>query len=137
MQQSTLTIEDGQVPTPAAHLFSPLSRNGMDATWVDRSGGITVGYPTLTTRVTLPSAKSKLHKVRVKLMVPVLEVVSGTTYNGIVPAASKAFDLGFDGVFFLHERSVLANRRDLLAYVRNIFADMLLVDLVEGQETVT
>lgn len=134
-QFTALTINDGQA-TPAAHTFAQKTLIGTEATYVDRSGGITVGFPTVTVNSMPPTKTSRLQKVRCKVVLPVLEVVNASTYNGITPAPTKAFDLTFDGMFFLPERCTLPQRKDILAYTKNLIASALMAALVETQETV-
>lgn len=132
---SSLTINDGQA-TPVAHVFSPATLVGTEAKYMDRSSGITVGFPVITTNVSLPSKNSKLTKVRLKVVSPVLEVVNSSTYSGITPAPTRAYDMTFDCTFFLPERSSLAQRKDILAYARNLLASIYTASLIETQETV-
>jgi hypothetical protein len=122
---AALTIADGQ-GTPANHTFSPdnIDPNGV-ARWVDRSGGIAIGMPSITESIKRPSKKgSRSYRVVTKVTVPVLEQTSPSTATGIQPAPTKAFDLIFNGEFVLPERSTLAQRNDLLAYVKNFFANV-------------
>lgn len=132
---SSLTINDGQA-TPVAHTFAPGTLVGTEAKYIDRSTGITVGFPMITANVSLPSKQSKMTKVRLKVVAPVLEVVNSSTYSGITPAPTRAYDMTFDGTFFLPERSSLAQRKDILAYAKNLLANALVTSLVETQETV-
>lgn len=132
---SSLTINDGQA-TPVAHTFAPGTLVGTEAKYIDRSTGITVGFPVITANVSLPSKQSKMTKVRLKVVAPVLEVVNSSTYSGITPAPTRAYDMTFDGTFFLPERSSLAQRKDILAYAKNLLANALVTSLVETQETV-
>jgi len=118
------------------HVFAPLTLIGNEAKFVDRATGITVGYPVITVQTSQPSKTSRLSKVRVKVVMPVLETVNASTYNGITPAPTKAFDLTFDAMFFLPERSNLSQRKDLLAIVRGVIDGELAATLVETQETI-
>lgn len=125
---AALTINDGAA-TPVAHTFSPdnIDQNGV-ARWADRSGGIAIGMPTITESIKRPSAKgSRSYRVVTKVTVPVLEQTSPSTATGIQPAPTKAFDLIFNGEFVLPERSTLAQRNDLLAYVKNFFANTAVI----------
>lgn len=131
---TSVVLNDGQ-GTPVAHTFAPLTLIGQEATFVDRSGGIVVGYPKLAFNTSQPNKTSRIGKVRTRMWVPTLEVVTASTYNGITPAATKAYDLGFDGVFMIHERSILQERKNLKAYVKNLMAHQVITDLVETQET--
>lgn len=132
---TALTINDGQT-TPVVHTFAQKTLIGTEATFVDRSGGITVGYPTVVVNSMPPTKTSRLSKVRMKVVLPVLEVVNASTYNGITPAPTKAYDLTFDAMFFLPERCTLAQRKDILAYAKNGLSNALLTSLVETQETI-
>lgn len=132
---TALTINDG-LATPVAHTFAQKTLIGTEATYVDRSGGITVGYPTVVVNSMPPTKTSRLSKVRMKVVLPVLEVVNASTYNGITPAPTKAYDLTFDAMFFLPERCTLAQRKDILAYAKNLLANALTTSLVETQETI-
>lgn len=132
---TALTINDG-LATPVAHTFAQKTLIGTEATYVDRISGITVGYPSIVVNSMPPTKTSRLAKVRMKVVMPVLEVVNASTYNGITPAPTKAYDLTFDAMFFLPERCTLAQRKDILAFAKNLLANALTTSLVETQETI-
>lgn len=117
---SQFTIYDGAT-TPLAHAFDPVGIRGEIASYEDRATGVSIGYPTTTLSVVKPSKTSKLCKVRVKIVLPVMEVLSNNTMSGINPAPTKAFDLTFDGVFILPQRAGVQNRKDILALMRSFF----------------
>jgi hypothetical protein len=125
---AALTLADGQ-GTPANHTFSPVNIDSAGvARWADRSGGIALGFPVVTASMKSPAAKgSRSYRHTFKVVVPVLEVTSPSTATGIQPAPTKAFDLIFNGEFVLPERSTLAQRNDLLAYVKNFIANAAVV----------
>jgi len=125
---AALTLADGQ-GTPANHTFSPVNIDSAGvARWADRSGGIALGFPVVTASMKAPAAKgSRSYRHTFKVVVPVLEVTSPSTATGIQPAPTKAFDLIFNGEFVLPERSTLAQRNDLLAYVKNFIANAAVV----------
>ena len=83
---AALTLNDGAA-TPVAHTFGPL---GIDqariAKWQDRSGGIALGFPTVTFSMRQPSKASRNFKLTAKVVVPTLEVTSPSTSTGIQPA---------------------------------------------------
>lgn len=132
---AAVTINDG-ASTPVAHIFSPLTLIGSEAKFVDRSTGITLGYPSVTVNTVTPTKTSRLQKVRLKVVMPVMEVVNASTYNGITPAPTKAYDMTFDAMFFLPERSTTQQRKDILAFAKNLLADALATSLIETQETI-
>jgi len=92
------------------------------AAWVDRSGGIAIGYPRLTMSVRPPTKASRVFKVTAKLVLPTLEQTSPSTSSGIQPAPTKAYDCACVMAFFLPERSTLAERQKLFSQVASLFA---------------
>lgn len=132
---ANIVINDGQA-APVAHTFAPLSIVGNLATYEDRSGGISVGYPRILIWVNPPSKTSRLQKVRIKIMRPSLESVTNSTYSGITPAPTKAYDTSFDCTFFLPERGTLADRKDILAYAKNLLGHAVGTAIVETQEAI-
>jgi hypothetical protein len=121
---AALILNDGQA-TPVAHTFSPVNIDQAGvARWADRSGGIALGFPVITFSNKGPVAKgSRNFRETFKVVFPVLELTSPSTMTGIQPAPTKAFDLIFNGEFVLPERSSLAQRNDLLAFVKNFLAN--------------
>lgn len=92
------------------------------AAWVDRSGGIAIGYPRLTVSVRPPTKASRVYKVTAKLVLPTLEQTSPSTMTGIQPAPTKAYDCTCVLEFMLPERSTLAERQKLFSEVASLFA---------------
>lgn len=117
--------------TPVAHTFAPVAINGVVASYADRSGGIIVGYPKLTLSLTEPSKNSRNSKARFKLMLPVLEVIAGTTVGGITPPASKAYELMADITFTIPDRATLQNRKDLLELFKNLLDHTTIESMVQ------
>lgn len=91
------------------------------AKWVDRSGGIAIGFPAFTLSVRPPTKGARVYKVAAKLVLPTLEQTSASTATGIQPAPTKAYDCACFMEFLLPERSTLAERNALLSYVRSLF----------------
>lgn len=131
----TITINDGAT-TPVAHNFSPVGIAGDVAKYADRVGGISVGYPVVTVSSTAPSKTSRLYKARIKVVLPVLENSTGTASNGFAPAPTKAYDLIADMTFLLPERSTQQNRKDLLAFAKNLLAHATPVAVIQDNDVV-
>lgn len=91
------------------------------AKWVDKSGGIPVGYPTFTMSVREPTKASRVFKVTAKLDIPTLEQTSASTASGIQPAPVKAYSCQAVMEFLLPERSTQAERKILLRNVASLF----------------
>jgi hypothetical protein len=120
-QIAPIVLADGK-STPVNHTFSPVHVRDGVAMYADRSTGIQVGFATIQTQMRDPVGKSRLNKVMMKIDVPVLEQTSPSTTTGIQPAPTKAYSLAVDLVAMLPERSTLAERKDLLAFLRNFVA---------------
>lgn len=98
--------------------------NGV-AKWVDRSGGIQIGYPTLTLSSRAPTKTSRITRVTVKLVVPTLEITSPSTSSGIQPSPTLAYAHTFTGEFLLPERGTLAERTAFFSLVKSLFFDTI------------
>lgn len=141
---AAITINDGAA-TPVAHTFSPSGpdKNGVNY-FYDRSGGIAIGFPMISIDMKEPAPASatgvsktnRVYRSTVKIVMPVLEVTSPSTGTGIQPAPTKAYDLMFRGEFISPERSTLQNRKDILAYAKNLLAHSMTTSLVQDFESV-
>lgn len=130
-----ITINDGAT-TPVAHTFSPVGISGDVAKFADRSGGISLGFPQITISSVAPTKTSRLYKARIKVVLPVLENSTGTASNGFAPAPTKAYDLMADMTFILPERSTQQNRKDLLAFVKNLLAHATPTSVIQDNDAV-
>lgn len=135
-QLANIVINDATSPTPVAHSFAPVAQGGTDCSFADRSGGISVGYPTISVSTTLPSKASRLYKSRIKVALPILENVTNSTVSGIAPAPTLSYTMTADMTFFMPERSSLQNRKDILAYAKNALANALITAVLENNETI-
>jgi len=95
------------------------------AKWVDRSGGIPVGYPSFTLSTRAPTKTSRLYKVTAKVSIPTLEQTSASTASGIQPAPTKAYDCTCIIEYLLPERSTAAERSALLRHVASFHFDTI------------
>lgn len=93
------------------------------AKWVDRSGGIQIGYPAFTLSCRAPTKTSRLTRVQAKLVQPILEVTSPSTSSGIQPAPTLAYGITFNGEFLIPERATLAERTAFFSLVKSLFFD--------------
>lgn len=138
---ATVTINDDQA-TPVAHSFTPLSiDSGGVATFIDRTGGIPLGFCKLDLSLRQPpaaktgqSSAGRIYKAVLRLFVPTLEQTSASTSTGIQPAPTKAFDHMATVQFFLPERGTTQNRKDLLALITNALSDAMVKTVVTDLE---
>jgi hypothetical protein len=121
---STLTTGVGVTSDAAVSVNKTFDPQGFVlpgvARWVDRSGGIAIGYPTVTLSNRLPTKTSRLNKVVVKLVIPTLEVTAPSTATGIQPQPTKAYDHTVVMEFILPERGTEAERIALMNQARSL-----------------
>jgi hypothetical protein len=86
------------------------------ARWVDRSGGIAIGYPSFTLSVRPPNKTSRVYRVVEKLILPTLEATSPSTATGIQPAPTLAYACMRITEWILPERCTGAERAALLSH---------------------
>ena len=116
-----ITLADGQA-SPANHTFSPDPDIASSLPrWVDRSGGIALGYPAITLSMRRPTKAARSYKVVAKVELPVLEVASAGI-DGFIPPPTKSYSLLCNMEFVLPERCSLAERKDILAFAANLLA---------------
>jgi hypothetical protein len=86
------------------------------ARWVNRIGGIAVGYPSLSLSVRPPTKVSRVYRVTGKVVLPTLEQIAPSVIY------TKAYDLTALLEFWLPERSTLTERNAFLSLVHSLFA---------------
>lgn len=130
-QLANVTLTDEFAATVT---FSPKSLIRDGGMFVDRAGGIAIGYPSLVFQnIAVP--KNRLTKTRVRLNVPILENVVGSTSGGLTPAPQKAFDNGFDLVCFSHDRSTSDHRGHILQLLKEIVNSPQFEAMLVNQES--
>lgn len=131
-----LTLNDGAA-VAVAHTFNPAPDVMSNlAKWVDRSGGIQLGYPMITFSLRQPTKASRANKISVKVVTPILEVTSPSTASGIQPAPTLAYNVMISTDIVLPERSTLQQRKDCFAYFKNFMAHAVMTAAVENGEPV-
>lgn len=142
---AAITINDGAT-TPVAHTFNPsgLSNDAMNiAKYADRSGGTAIGFPRITVSLRepvpakngQPSAAGRVFRASFQVKVPKLETL-GTNDQGITPPPTLAYTAMFTGEFVIPERASLQDRKDLLAYVKNLLAHAVTTSIVQDLDPV-
>lgn len=116
---AAITLLDG-ASTPVSHTFSPVNIVGDVAKLADRSGGIALGFPIVTQSIRQPGNGLRTYKVVQRIVVPTLEVTSPSTATGIQPAPTLAYNCMVNIEYILPERSTLQERKNLLAYAKNL-----------------
>lgn len=131
---ANITINDGAA-SPVARTFSARSIADGIAKWQETTGGIAVGFPTITASLREPLKNQKngarVYRGTLKITYPVLEVVNASTYNGITPAPTKAYDCVMNVDFTFPERSTQQDRKHARAFLANALAQADLKALIE------
>lgn len=141
--RTTIVINDGQA-TPVAHTFKPTNVVDDVNSFADVSSGIAAGFPTITLSLREPvqmksngsSTNDRMYKCVAVVDLPILEVTSASTGTGIQPAPTRAYTLKARMEFLLPERSTLQNRKDLLAYAKNLLAHSVPTAMIQDLEDI-
>lgn len=134
---ANIVINDGKA-TPVAHTFAPVTSsdpNGV-AVWTDRVSGIAVGFPVLSFKLRAPVKGSRVYRLTAKVKYPVLNVTSPSTGTGIQPLPSVAYNIEANIDFVIPEASLLPDRKDFFAFVKNYMASATWTQAVEQYEDV-
>lgn len=111
---SNIVVFDGAA-TPVSHTLVPVSvsrlgDNKIKADWRETGLAVpTIAQPRL--HVTLERLASGVYRVERKLVVPVMESISGQNAAGYTAAPKVAHELTDTRVGYFHERSDVAQRR--------------------------
>jgi hypothetical protein len=140
---ANLVLNDGQA-TPVARTFNPTVAALNRAVWQDRSSGILTGMPTVILTSRLPGVipitgkdakgSSDMFKVMASIKIPVMEVVSNSTYSGLAPAPQIAYTLSAKLEFMIPARCTLQNRKDIQAFAANLLANSQFTTLLTNFE---
>ena len=130
---ANVTLNDGQA-TSVAHTFAVKSNDNQVSVFEDRSGGVPVGYGKLIFRT---SETSDQRTVKVDILVPILEAVSGANAAGFTPPAKVAYQNIGKLEFRTSLRSTLQQRNDIVAYVKNAAALALTKSIVVDSEEIS
>lgn len=122
---AALTLANGEA-TPVNKTFSVIGVKNQVAKWQDKSGGISIGFPTVTFSLRDPSKANKTSKLTAKVVYPVLEVTSPSTASGIQPAPTKAYDLLATVEIVMPERATQADRKNIAAFMKNLLGHSII-----------
>lgn len=135
--QSNLVLADGQA-APVNQTFyanGVTSKGDGNSVAVYRSrdaSGILIAGKTITIGVRESASKFEVDR---RITMPSLEVISGAD-GGYTPKPKVAYNLFSREQLVLPARSSLAERKDLLAYAKNVNADAVMQNAVWNLEPV-
>lgn len=122
---AALTVNDG-LASPVAHTFSPVTTNGAQAQWADRSPATPAGYRVINHEVLKPAGQRTVNKVTIGVYNPTEAVVDGSTV--VVRSCSAQVILN------LPPDCTLQERKDILAYTANTLGLAAMKTSVENIE---
>lgn len=140
---AAITLLNGE-STPVSHTFYPLGQDSKTGIWwfEDRSPRVpasaSIGFPRIGVRtkremevVAGQSAKSTVARVELTIALPQLETL-GSSSSGFTPAPTVAYVDRVQISYILSSRDALLDRKDALAFSKNLLNNALIVDLIES-----
>lgn len=126
--QANLVLNDGQA-TPVAKTFSARGADLKLAHWTDISGGIGIGMAKITLGNVQAISGNGSYKVEARITLPVMETISGSD-GGYTPIPKVAFNVFAKCEFVVPNRASLQNRKDILAFAKNLLAHTVMTETV-------
>lgn len=139
---AAIVLANGEA-TPVNHTFAPLGQDTKTGIWwyEDQSPRVaassSLGYPRIGIRtkrdsevVAGQSAKNTVTRVECMLAFPQLETL-GTSSSGFTPAPQVAYVDRVKTEFILSSRDSVADRKDVLAYAKNLLGNAVASALVQ------
>lgn len=118
---SNIVINNGAA-TPVAKTFTFAIQNGLMFQYNDMSAGTFEGFNILTIQIRPSATSNQGHRVSLKLKAPVLAVTAPSSGSGIQPNPTKAYESVFMCEFMLPKAASLENRKDIMAFAKNLLA---------------
>lgn len=112
-QIANITVFDG-APTPVSHTLVAIEvtreKGKVSALWREQNAALPT-YAQIRAQVTLERLKSGVYKAESRVVVPVMESVSGQNAAGYTAAPKVAYENTVVVSGFFHERSDITGRR--------------------------
>jgi len=124
-----ITINDGAA-TPVAHTFGVVTTDGKVATYADRSGGVPAEFPLIKISSTVPNGSARFfrHELSISMPKAATDPQTGKSYIARQTQART--------IYTLPETGLLQERKDILAFNKNLQALALVTSLVQDLENV-
>jgi hypothetical protein len=134
MAMTNIVLSDGQA-SPVSHTFVPVSNTNGIFTWEELNADASVGNRRITMSLRNPVNGSPNYKAVIKVWNPKLEVSSPSTSSGYQPAPKVAYTVATEVNVSIPQRSALADRKDETAFVKNLYATTVTMDLLNNLVT--
>lgn len=140
---ASIAINDGQ-GTPVSHTFLPVSSDSGIYVWQDQSGGVSLGYLTITYSKKVPgpakagseSNAARIWRQTLSISVPTMETL-GNNSAGLTPPPTVAYIHRAVLEFMQPERGSLQERKNLTAYATNLLSHATAKSLLNDQAGLT
>lgn len=132
-QIAPIVLADGQT-TPVNKTFDVFNAQyGQEkpSMWQEKTAGTYAGFKQLSLLVKR-SASNKSTKVTAFITDPTLAVTAPSTGTGIQPNPVAAYTVLAKVEFTLPDDCSLQNRKDALAYVKNLMSNSIMIDAVHN-----
>lgn len=127
-----ITVNDGK-GTPESHVYNPIST--MPPYWKRNGVAVAaVGMESFKITSKLATQANGVNKIDLELVIPVMEQPAGGTSSGYTAAPAVAHELRAKVTNFAHQRSVLAERKDLRVLLAGLLANAQVVSAVDSLE---
>jgi hypothetical protein len=124
-----IVLNNGE-STPVAKTFTPDVVDANLVSYSEKSGVSYLAHPTLSLGRRMPTAQNGNRKATIRVKVPVLEEISGTT-TGYTPGPKVAYTLLANIDVVIPSRASAAERADLAAFAANGLAHSVINALIE------
>lgn len=129
-QIAPIVVADGAA-TPVNHTFNPVA-SAPDALYREAIAGLALVGQGVVLATNRSGSNAALQRVRVKLVLPALEVVTGQNTAGYSAAPKVAYENAVICDFVLPLRGTAQQRKDLRVMLSNLLKDAQIVDLVDN-----
>lgn len=125
---AALAISDGAV----THTLNPI-KSGPESMWRDTlAGQPVIGQPTVGAVVKHDITSKGLNRIRLSVVVPVLETATAQNAQGYTAAPKVAFTIQMNTDFILPSRSTAAQRTAARNLLANTLVNGQVIDIVDN-----
>lgn len=114
---TTRGIDDSQT-TPVTHVFAHKSHTGTELVLVDTTAGLIAAARPTVSVAKLPSKDKNVRKLRTRVVVPVMDTVSGNNAEGYVAEPRKIGESLIVTDYVIHQRMSDQGVEDMLLFHR-------------------
>lgn len=122
---ANLSLNDGQA-TPVAHTYAVQTTNGQKASFQDRIGDSPIGYQTLDFEVRPAVGANAASRVIINFSWP----TTGTVDNVLKVVRYSSAKLEIN----ISQTSTLQDRKDFVAYIKNLFSNSSVATAIQNLE---